>query len=258
MPDAAQPGEAQPDPLDLGDARLRAALRARLRADPDLILGDRALVSALVAAETPPGARIVDLRGVAMARLEARIDRLEDSHRAVIAAAYENLAGTAQVHRAVLALMAAERLDDLLWRLGGEVADILRVDAVRLVLESPALAVAGAEGCAARAEAAALEERLGPVLAMRAAGFADAHLGAAPAGILLRPAVPTPGGPFDGRAPRVSSEALVRLDLGADRGPALLALGATDPQRFTPRHGTDLLAFLGGVLARQVAGHLGA
>ena len=51
------------------------------------------------------GGNIVDLRGVAMERLEARLQRLEETHRSVIAAAYENLAGMAQVHRAILAFL---------------------------------------------------------------------------------------------------------------------------------------------------------
>ena len=47
---------------------------------------------ALIAAnERAMGGNIVDLRGIAMERLEARLDRLEDTHRSVIAAAYENL-----------------------------------------------------------------------------------------------------------------------------------------------------------------------
>src|SRR6056297_1911071 len=70
------------------------------------------------------GKNIVDLRGIAMERLEARLDRLEDTHRNVIAAAYENLAGTNQFHRAVLRLMDAGRFEGFLDDLKGDVADI--------------------------------------------------------------------------------------------------------------------------------------
>ena len=82
------------------------------------------------------GGNIVDLRGIAMDRLEARLDRLEDTHRSVIAAAYENLAGTNQVHRAILRLLDPIEFETFLRDLGGEVADILRVDVMRLVLET--------------------------------------------------------------------------------------------------------------------------
>ena len=63
-------------------------LRDKLLAEPEVILEDRDLMRALIAAnERAMGANIVDLRGIAMERLEARLDRLEDTHRSVIAAA---------------------------------------------------------------------------------------------------------------------------------------------------------------------------
>ena len=61
---------------------------------------------ALLAADRSAlGRNVVDLRGVLVDRLEERLDRLEDTHREVLAAAYENVAGTNQVHRACLALL---------------------------------------------------------------------------------------------------------------------------------------------------------
>ncbi len=115
-------------------------LRARILLDPDLILGDPAVMRALVErtdrARRGEDGKVVDLRSVAMARLEARLGRLEASHRTVIAAAYENLAGTQQVHRAILRLLDARSLEGFVEGLSGEVAAILRLDAVRLVAES--------------------------------------------------------------------------------------------------------------------------
>ena len=111
-------------------------LRARLITDPDVILDDPDLMRALIAAnERAMGGNVVDMRGVAMDRLEARLDRLEETHRAVIAAAYENLSGTQQVHRAILRMLDPMEFEAFLRDLDGEVAHILRVDAVRLVLE---------------------------------------------------------------------------------------------------------------------------
>ena len=79
-------------------------LRQKIIEKPDMVLDDPAVMNALVAAnERAMGSNIVDLRGIAMERLEARLDRLEDTHRSVIAAAYENLAGTNQIHRLIIA-----------------------------------------------------------------------------------------------------------------------------------------------------------
>ncbi|HRO14158.1 MAG TPA: DUF484 family protein, partial [Paracoccus sp. (in: a-proteobacteria)] len=41
----------------------------------------------------------------------------------------------------------------------------------------------------------------------------------------------------------VVSEALLPLDLGPGRNPALLLMGSLEPGRFTPAQGTDLLRF---------------
>ena len=81
-------------------------LREAIISQPDVILDDTDVMQALIAAnEKAMGGNIVDLRGIAMERLETRLDRLEDTHRSVIAAAYENLAGTNQIHRAILRML---------------------------------------------------------------------------------------------------------------------------------------------------------
>ncbi|MEO9631201.1 MAG: DUF484 domain-containing protein, partial [Sulfitobacter sp.] len=82
------------------------ALREAIISAPDVILDDSDVMQALIAAnEKAMGGNIVDLRGIAMERLETRLDRLEDTHRSVIAPAYENLAGTNQIHRAILQML---------------------------------------------------------------------------------------------------------------------------------------------------------
>ena len=61
-------------------------LRDRILAEPDALLEDRDVMNALIGAnERLMGSNIVDLRGIAMERLESRLDRLEDTHRTVIA-----------------------------------------------------------------------------------------------------------------------------------------------------------------------------
>ena len=118
-------------------AKLDDALRAAILEKPDAILEDQNLMNALVSAnERAMGSNIVDLRGIAMERLEARLDRLEDTHRSVIAAAYENLSGTNQIHRAVLRLLDPTDFTGFLASLNQEMAEILRVDALALVLET--------------------------------------------------------------------------------------------------------------------------
>ena len=218
-------------------------LRARLITDPDVILDDPDLMRALIAAnERAMGGNVVDMRGVAMDRLEARLDRLEETHRAVIAAAYENLSGTQQVHRAILRMLDPMEFEAFLRDLDGEVAHILRVDAVRLVLET---AQTGAEPSVGR---------VGGVLSVSAPGMIRTYLNggrdAPMRQVTLRGIDAGETRIYGEAAPRIRSEACLLLDFGGDRLPGMLVMGAEDPHRFGPQQGTDLLAFLGGVFER--------
>ncbi|PPB80593.1 hypothetical protein LV82_01942 [Albidovulum inexpectatum] len=231
-------------------AILAEELRRKLLAQPEVILEDPDLMKALIRAnERAMGANIVDLRGIAMERLEARLARLEDTHRSVIAAAYENLAGTSQIHRAVLSLLEPADFESFLRNLGEDVARILRVRAVRLVLETHA-----DQGDPAL-------ERFGDILCLVGPGFADAYLNAgrvgAPRNVVLRQTAPDEAVIFGEDNGWIRSEAVMRLDFGAGRLPGLLALGSADAHQFDPAHGTDLLGFLAGVFERTMRRWLG-
>jgi len=231
-------------------AAIADELRAKLLARPEVILEDRDLMRALIAAnERAMGSNIVDLRGIAMERLEARLDRLEDTHRSVIAAAYENLAGTNQIHRAILKFLEPLTFEDFLTTLATDVADILRVDSVRLVLES------------SQAESTGALESFAGILAVADPGFVDDYLrggrGAPARTVVLRPTQPDLAPVHGDKASWIGSEALMRLDLGEGRLPGLLVLGAEDAEQFRASHGTDLLAFFGGAFERAMRRWLG-
>ena len=214
-------------------------LRGRILADPARLLDDPEIMRALVEADAEAkGANVVDLRGLAMERLQSRLDRLEDTHRSVIAAAYENLAGTNQIHRAVLRMMDATRFETFLQDLSGEVADMLRVDVVRLVLET-----ASPEDDPAIA-------RLSDVLSVAEPGFV-ADYATQGRNVPVRQE-PQEAGPYGARAPDILSEACLKLDFGPGRLPGMLLLGASDAARFAPSQATDLMGFFAGVFERQM------
>jgi len=221
------------------------ALREAIISRPDVILDDKDLMHALIAAnERAMGGNIVDLRGIAMERLESRLDRLEDTHRSVIAAAYENLAGTNQIHRAILRMLDPLEFETFLRDLGGPVAEILRVDCVKLVLES----VQNDNDPAVR--------RLGDVLSVAEPGFIDGYLTQGRATttrqVTLRQIEDGDPAIYGDNASWMRSEACLKLDFGAGRLPGLLVLGAEDPHMFGPAQGTDLLSFFAGVFERTM------
>ncbi|CUH59198.1 DUF484 family protein [Thalassobacter stenotrophicus] len=225
--------------------------RTIVLSDPDVILEDRDVMRALIAAnERQLGGNIVDMRGLAMERLETRLDRLEDTHRSVIAAAYENLAGTNQVHRAILKLLDHAEFEPFLQSLGGEVMDILRVDRMRLVLES----------AEARDTAVAPPSAVSDLLSIVAPGFIANYLTAGrdmpQRQVTLRDVGTANTSVYGEDAEYVRSEALLKLDLGPGRLPGLLAMGAEDPNQFRSNQGTDLLSFFTGVFERTMRQHL--
>lgn len=223
-------------------------VRTRILAEPDVILEDPDVMRALIAAnERTLGGNIVDLRGVAMERLEDRLLRLEDTHKSVIAAAYENLAGTNQVHRAILAFLEPLEFEDFLRCLSGDVADILRVGRVRLILESHS-----AESDPGLADFA-------DVLSVAEPGFVEYYIGRGRPvrQVTLRPVDPNDAPIFGPDTEWVRSEACIHLDFGEGRLPGMLVFGSDDPEHFTQSQGTDLLGFMGGVFERAMRRWLG-
>lgn len=226
-------------------AKLDTPLRDAILAKPDAVLEDQGLMDALVSAnERAMGSNIVDLRGIAMERMEARLDRLEDTHRSVIAAAYENLAGTNQIHRAVLRLLDPTDFEGFLQALNGDLAEIMRVDSVSLVLET------------LQDDGGAAAARMGEMLKVANPGFIDSYAGSDRGGpvrqVTLRQLQGGTSQIYGDKAEWIRSEACLRLNLGAGRLPALLVLGSEDPHQFTPQHGTDLLTFFAGVFERAM------
>lgn len=225
--------------------KLEAQLREAIIAMPETVLDDKDVMRALIAAnEKSMGGNIVDLRGIAMERLESRLDRLEDTHRSVIAAAYENLAGTNQIHRAILRMLEPVDFEVFLRDLGGAVAEILRVDAAVLVLES-------GDG-----DAEGVVQRLGDVLRVTQPGFVDDYLthgrGGQARQVTLRQVQSASETVYGRSSDWIRSEACLKLDFGKDRLPGLLVMGAEDPHQFSPQQGTDLLMFFAGVFERAM------
>lgn len=225
-------------------------LREKIISDPDMVLDDQDVMRALIAAnERSTGSNVVDLRGLAMERLEDRLDRLEDTHRGVIAAAYENLAGTNQIHRAVLQLLEPTEFTPFLKALSGEIAQTLRLDAVRLVLETK---VEGDEPAT---------HKLGDVLITAEPGFIETYItygrNVPVRPVTLRQVAPETDVIYGDNTGFIHSEALMTLDFGPGRLPGLLVFGSEDPHMFRPTQGTDLLAFFSGVFEKMMRRWLG-
>ncbi len=225
---------------DMGkSAKASNDIRDKVIADPEIILEDAEMMRALVAANPSAlGCNIVDLRGIALDRLETRLDRLEDTHRSVIAAAYENLAGTNVVHRAILQMLEPTDFTGFMKNLA-DVADIMRVDTVRLVLESNQQddedALRSLDGVLVRAPKGMVDQYIsrGRIAPIRV--------------VTLRQIQPENGDVYGKNAEWIRSEACLKLDLGPGTLPSMLVFGSEDPHQFKSTQGTDLMTFFAGV-----------
>ncbi|MFQ5438295.1 MAG: DUF484 family protein [Paracoccaceae bacterium] len=228
-------------------------LRDQLLQEPERILEDRDLMRALVAAnDQRTGTNVVDLRGIALERLEKRFERLADTHQGVISAAYENLTSTKMVQNAVLAILEPLDFTEFLRSLGTEMRQILSVDSVKLCLESQATGL--------KAQSRLVSE-FGDVLGFYEPGSIEEYLTSgrnmAARTVTLRQISNASRTLYGKRADWIRSEALMRLDLGAGNLPGMFALGSEDPHRFLPNQGSDLLGFLCGVFERAMRRWLG-
>lgn len=237
---------------DIGPARAafsinedeRDLIRSLIIADPALVLGDDQVMRALIGDTGAGGRQVVDLRDRLVERLEARLGRLVQANRSMIAAAYENVAGTQQVHRAIIELMDEPDLGGFLRRLTQDVPRMMDISEARLCIEADVDGTEPAKGLGSGLE--------GRVLALPE-GMVEAYLALDGHGeardIVLREAEPEAEMIF-GRLSQIGSEAIIRMELTG--APAILVFGAADLERFGPDQGTDLLAFFGRVVARML------
>ena len=224
---------------------IHTAIREKILAQPDIILKDEDLMRALTNAnEKARGSNIVDIRGLAMERLERRLDRLEETHKTVIAAAYENLSGINQIQRAILRMMEALDFPTFLIDLEDDVCEILRLEYIGLLFETR------------KRDVERLRESLAEsnIIKFVPAGFIDNYITLGrnvPIRDVVLRAVSTHIDEIYGNdLSIVGSEALLKLSFGTGRMPGMLVLAAKDPHQFSPNKGTDLLSFFAGVFER--------
>jgi len=210
-------------------------IEAYLARNPMLLRDNPALLAGLAAPDRHPGdAKVVDLQRHMVDRLSGEVRRLRDTQGAILAASRTNLATQGQIHEAVLALLDANDTGHFLHAVARDLPQILDLDAVSLALESEPPGPRWSTGG---------DVRLLPK------GRVDRLLGEG-RDIVLRTETEDAEMLFGPAAGLVRSDALVRLDLGAGKAPALLAFGARNPGRFHPGQGTEILRFLCRVLER--------
>ena len=223
-------------------------LREEILTQAHEILNDEILLRALIeASDKNLGNKIVDLRSVALQKMDGELKKLKRSNQQVIATAYENLVGMKQVHQVVLKSLEQNNFDEFIKNLNTEVCQILKVDCIRLGLETHSIFE---NNLKQGVELAKLQD-LFPT------NFVDTYISQGKNNgtddIVLRP-TPTGSEQLYGKLSKnLKSEGCIKLRIGNENIVGILALASKEKEKFTAQQGVELLKFMGSVFERRIS-----
>ena len=223
-------------------------LREEILAKANEILNDETLLRALIgASDKNLGSKIVDLRSVAMQKMDGELKKLKRSNQQVIATAYENLVGMKQVHQVVLKSLEQNNFDEFITNLDTEACNILRVDCIKIGLETHS----------SLQNTDKYELKLSKLLDLYPINFVDRYISQgknnSPDDVVLRP-TPTGSEQLYGKLSKnLKSEGCIKLTIGNRKIVGILALASKERKKFTTEQGVELLKFMGSVFERRIS-----
>jgi len=223
-------------------------LREEILAKAHEILNDETLLRALIgASDKNLGSKIVDLRSVAIQKMDGELKKLKRSNQQVIATAYENLVGMKQVHQVVLKSLEQNNFDEFVTNLNTEACDVLRVDCIKLGLETHSLLQNTEKN----------GSKLSKLLDLYPVNFVDTYISPGENNgsddIILRP-IPKGSEQLYGKISKtLRSEGCIKLKIGSEKIVGILALASKEREKFTAQQGVELLKFMGSVFERRIS-----
>ncbi len=223
-------------------------LREEILAKAHEILNDETLLRALIkASDKNLGSKIVDLRSVAMQKMDGELKKLKRSNQQVIATAYENLVGMKQVHQVVLKSLEQNNFDEFITNLDTEACNILRVDCIKIGLETHSSLQNNEK----------YDSKISKLLDLYPVNFVDTYISQGEINntddVILRP---TPKGSeqlYGKVSKNLKSEGCVKLRIGNKKIIGILALASKEREKFTAQQGVELLKFMGSVFERRIS-----
>ena len=223
-------------------------LREEILVKAHEILNDETLLRALIeASDKNLGSKIVDLRSVAMQKMDGELKKLKRSNQQVIATAYENLVGMKQVHQVVLKSLEQNNFDEFITNLDTEACNILRVDCIKIGLETHSSLQNNEK----------YDSKLSKLLDLYPVNFVDTYISQGENNniddVILRP---TPKGSeqlYGKISKSLKSEGCIKLRIGNKKIIGILALASKEREKFTAQQGVELLKFMGSVFERRIS-----
>jgi uncharacterized protein YigA (DUF484 family) len=193
---------------------------------PDLLVRRPELLSRLIPPSRFKDDSVVDLQAVMIRRLTEELEQMKGCAEHLIATSRSNMSIQSRTHQVVMSMLAAGDIEKLLRVVAEDMPAQLDLDIALLAFECPAADMA-------------------PGLVAMSPGSVEAALGAGD--VLLRSQKNADPIIFGDAATLINSFALARI-APVDCPVGMLALGSRHDRTFHSSQGTELLAFLAGVL----------
>tara|TARA_B100000686_G_C16645327_1_gene892460 strand:+ start:441 stop:1160 length:720 start_codon:yes stop_codon:yes gene_type:complete len=221
----------------LNDLRLNAAeVRGFLLSNPNFLAENPELIQTLVPPSARQGDNVLDMQRFMVERLQHEVGRLKALQEELIRAGRSNLSSQSQIHAAVLALLEASTFEHVIEAVTTDFVALLDVDVVSLAIES----VGNDVHPGLKQGVRVVEQGMIATLL---------HEGRE---VLLRSDIEGETTIYGAGASLVRSDVIVRVDLGAHAPACVLAMGSREAKRFHAGQGTELLCFLGRVIASTI------
>lgn len=182
---------------------------------------------------------VVDLSQFQLQRLRAQLQELQEQNRSYLQSGRLNTVILGKAERAVMRLLDAQSLEQVLATVGSELADVMGVDACVLALEC---------------ERAQIGYLKGPGLYRLTPGSVQRVMGDKP--VMLSETATFDALVFGKQAEQIASSCLVRLQVAEHGVAGILGFGARDVGAFDQGQGERIVSFLGHFVERVLGSWL--
>ena len=218
-------------------------IKKKIISNPEIILDDLEVMKVLFNSYSEAtGENIIDLRSVAIKKLEAKIKQTETTNRSIIAAAYENISGYELIHKAILLILEVDNFEDLQVQLSQTVQPALKVSHIHIMIEQEET-----ENIAIKSNNYISVVKPGSVKT-----YINLENELLQKTVTMRQVSSPNESIYGQKVHSIKSEAVIQLDLGEKKIPALLIIGSNKAIQFEPKKGTELLEFFGSVMERVI------
>lgn len=204
-----------------------------LKKNPNFLVENPDVCDLLTPPQSVSGKGVVDFQSYMIRRLKDDREEVIETAREIVETTRVNMNNQTRIHKAVLMVLEARSFEDFIHTITMDFAALLDIDIISLVVETEGDVVPHVNMAGVRLLTPGSIELLmkdnDVTLESNVNGFEEI---------------------YGGGAGLVKSQTLLRLHIGGDTPPAMLAFGSRNPNLFEPGQATDQIRFLGQVVER--------